>query len=204
MRRAFLLLTVVLAACSASSVTYVSNKEVGAFFTVPKGWYTVTEKALDKSEFEAISSVQAQQRYDLVTWQTALAPSRMRAGEVLSTQPQSFPVAYVRVRDLSERERNSVSLNVLRDLVFPVTSGSAPVTVEKDQEISQGKFTGVDLTYEITIDGISQRLRQVALLAPDRSRVYLFVVRCSTTCFESNGETINSIAQSFTVRGTSG
>lgn len=204
MRRLALLMTAILAACSTSSVSYVSNKEVGAYFTVPKEWFSVSQKALDKSEFEAIASVTAQQRYDLVRWQTAWAPSRIKASDVLATQPQSFPVAYVRVRDLSNQERNTVSLNSLRDLVFPVTSATAPVTIESDREISQGKFTGVDLTYDITIDGIAQSLRQVALLAPDRSRVYLFVLRCSRTCFQSKSDQINTIADTFTVRGTSG
>lgn len=192
-----------LSACGSPTQTYVANKDVGAFFTVPRSWFEVTPEALDKAEFAAIESVQAQQRYDLVRWQIAYAPTRVRGAEVLATDARDIPVAFLRVRDLSDAERASVSLNTLRDLVFPVTQGSLPITVDSDEEISQPGGSGVDLTYEITLNEKAQKLRQIAVLTPDRRTVYLFVLRCSTTCFTKSREQISNIAASFTVRGPS-
>lgn len=204
MRRLALLIALVLSACAGSSQTYVANKDVGVYFTAPKDWFEVSAKALDKSEFDAINSVAAQERYDLVRWQIAYAPQRIKANQVLATAPQEFPVAYLRVRGLTQGERSSISLNTLRDLVFPVTSQGAPVSVLDDQEVSQSQYSGVDMSYEITINGTVQALRQIALMAPDRSSIYLFVVRCSKTCFQKEGDEINRIADSLTVRGTRG
>lgn len=202
MRRLLLIAVLAITSCATPTTTYVSNKEAGVFFSVPQSWFEVSPRALDQQEFSQIGSVEDQQRYDLVSWQIAYAPQRLRAAAVLATAAQDFPVAYARVRGLSDGERNSVSLNTLRDLVFPVTEGSSAISVNSDQEVSQPGGAGVDLRYDITLDSGSQSLRQVALLSADRKTVYLFVIRCSTTCFKSNASEIDQIAQSFTVRGT--
>lgn len=203
MKRLALAFALLLAACGEPSATYVTNKDLGVYFTVPSTWNEISERALDQAEFDQIDSAQAQQRYDLVRWQTAFAPSALRAKDVLATDPREFPVVFVRVRDLADAERNTVSLNTLRDLVFPVTSAanSLPIVVDADTEVSQEGGAGVDLSYEITLNEKAQRLRQIALLSKDRRVIYLLVVRCSSTCFAKNIDQINQIADSFTVRG---
>lgn len=211
MRRFVVLAALVaLTGCGAPSATYVSNKDVGAYFTVPTSWFAVSAQALDKAEFDQISSVEAQERYDAVRWQEAYSLVRMKASDVLTTDAQDFPVAYVRVRNLTASERNSISLNALRDLVFPVTtlageaSDQAQINLLNDREVTQPGGDGVDTKFDIKIDQKVQRVRQVAVMSTDRRTIYLFVIRCSTTCFKANSNEINLIADSFTVRGNRG
>lgn len=208
--RRWLVFAIALAGCAAPTQTYVANKSVGTYFVVPNTWYQVSNKALDKYEFDQIDSVESQARYDAVVWQEAFAPVRVPAKAVLASLAQDEPVAYVRVRTLTTSERNAMSLNGLRDLVFPVTSlignttTQTPVNLLADREVSHPGATGVDTTYEIKIGEQTQRLRQISLLSSDRSTIYLFVVRCSTNCFKRNSAQIKEIAQTFTVRGNRG
>lgn len=200
----------ILAGCATSPETFVSNKDLGVYFTVPKSWFDVSQKALDQYEFDQIDNVQAQARYDAVLWQEAYSPTRLPARAVLASQAQDVPVAFVRVRTLTASEHNSISLNGLRDLVFPVTqllatpSEETPLTLISDREVSQNGAAGVETTYDIVIGGESQRVRQISLVSTDRNRIYLFVLRCSTQCFTKNVDQIKEIAKSFTVRGTRG
>lgn len=203
MRKLAIVLLLV-AGCATPATNFVSNKELGAFFTTPSSWMEVSQKALDQAEFDKIDDVDSQARYDSILWQAAYAPTRVKASEVLQTAPQEVPVAYVRVRSLTAQERDAISLNSLRNLVFPVTSQDAQVIIGSDREISQEGFGGIDLTYQITIGGVPQALRQIALMDSDRTTLYLFVVRCSKTCYAKNRTQIETIADSFTVRGTRG
>lgn len=202
--RRWVVILLLVAGCSSSSLNFVSNKELGTYFTTPQSWMAVSQKALDRAEFDRIDDAQSQERYDSILWQAAYAPTRIKAAEVLQTSAQEVPVAYVRVRSLSAAERDSISLNSLKNLVFPVTSQDVQVVIGRDRELSQEGFSGIDLTYQITFDGVPQALRQIALMDADRSTLYLFVVRCSKTCFAKNRSQIDSIADSFTVRGTRG
>jgi len=74
-------------------------------------------------------------------------------------------------------------------------------SILSDQEIVEKGARGVRTVYTITIDDVKQTISQTALMSNDRTTMYIFVVRCETSCFKKNTKTINEIVNSFTVRG---
>ncbi len=105
-------------------------------------------------------------------------------------------------------EVNAVSYNTLRDIVQPVTdwvnnpTASTPVyNIIDDHEVVQKGGRGVRTIYNFIDSGVSQTIDQTALMSPDHAKIYVFVVRCTTVCYNKNIKAISRIADSFTVRG---
>lgn len=119
-------------------------------------------------------------------------------------------MAYIRVRDLYTGERNSVSLDTLRDAIFPITKwGSDPsqahFTSIVDEEISFKGASGVHSRYSFSQGSESlQVVDQSALLSPDRNTLYLLVVRCSQSCYQQNQKVMEAISASLVIRGARG
>jgi len=57
------------------------------------------------------------------------------------------------------------------------------------------------LGYSFDYDGVNETINQTALYSNDQSKIYIFIVRCSTECYNKNAKTIDQIIKSFTVRG---
>jgi hypothetical protein len=41
----------------------------------------------------------------------------------------------------------------------------------------------------------------VALMSNDQNKIYVFIIRCSTECYNKNIDEIDEIVNSFTVKG---
>jgi hypothetical protein len=70
-----------------------------------------------------------------------------------------------------------------------------------DQEVVQKGARGVQTVYSFSIDGKEQTINQTSLMANDRTKLYIFVVRCTTECYNKNKKKIEEIVSSFTVEG---
>ena len=132
----------------------------------------------------------------------------LSARDVFMLQPTAEPVLYVRIRDLFPEERNAISLNTLRNLVLPTTQ-YADGSIENnrnfklinDQEVVEKGGRGVLLEYSFDYDGTNETVKQAALYSNDQNKIYVFILRCATTCFNKNRSDIEEIVKSFTVRG---
>ena len=108
----------------------------------------------------------------------------------------------------SDLERNAISLNTLRNLVLPTTQ-YADGSIENnrnfklinDQEVVEKGGRGVLLEYSFDYDGTNETVKQAALYSNDQNKIYVFILRCATTCFNKNRSDIEEIVKSFTVRG---
>ena len=49
-------------------------------------------------------------------------------------------------------------------------------------------------------DDVLHTFDQTALVNNDGSKVYLLIIRCSTTCYRERSSELDTIAKSFTVR----
>ncbi|CAB4669317.1 unannotated protein [freshwater metagenome] len=210
-RRTFIVFALVgaLVGCSAPTDQYPKLSSDGLYFKVPRSWSEVPENVL--ATFEAKNTDQAAlDRLAVVRWQAAYAPSRVSASQVFSAKPSDLPIVYIRVRDLYTDERDAVSLNTLRDAIFPITKWSADPTLAHftsllDEELSFKGGAGVHERYSFSQDsGALQVVDQSALLSPDRNTLYLLVVRCSESCFQKNQKAIEAISASLVVRGARG
>jgi hypothetical protein len=197
-----------LTGCGESSKLYPASKSEGVFFSVPTNWKALSTASLNKYEKES-TEPEGAARQALVKWQIAYTTNKkLKAAEVFNLTAPTKPLAFARVRDLESSEINSVSYNTLRDVIVPVTQiiegddPSAPdFQILVDQEVVQKGARGVQTVYSFSIDGKEQTINQTSLMANDRTKLYIFVVRCTTECYNKNKKKIEEIVSSFTVEG---
>ncbi|MFY8254450.1 MAG: lipoprotein [Candidatus Planktophila sp.] len=197
-----------LTGCGESSKLYPSSKSEGVFFSVPTNWKALSTASLNKYEKES-TEPEGAARQALVKWQIAYTTNKkLKAAEVFNLTAPTKPLAFARVRDLENSEINSVSYNTLRDVIVPVTQiiegddPSAPdFQILVDQEVVQKGARGVQTVYSFSIDGKEQTINQTSLMSNDRTTMYIFVVRCTTECYNKNKKKIEEIVSSFTVEG---
>ena len=197
-----------LTGCGESSKLYPASKSEGVFFSVPTNWKALSTASLNKYEKES-TEPEGAARQALVKWQIAYTTNKkLKAAEVFNLTAPTKPLAFARVRDLENSEINSVSYNTLRDVIVPVTQiiegedPSAPdFQILVDQEVVQKGARGVQTVYSFSIDGKEQTINQTSLMANDRTKLYIFVVRCTTECYNKNKKKIEEIVSSFTVEG---
>jgi len=197
-----------LTGCGESSKLYPASKSEGVFFSVPTNWKALSTASLNKYEKES-TEPEGAARQALVKWQIAYTTNKkLKAAEVFNLTAPNKPLAFARVRDLESSEINSVSYNTLRDVIVPVTQiiegddPSAPdFQILVDQEVVQKGARGVQTVYSFSIDGKEQTINQTSLMANDRTKLYIFVVRCTTECYNKNKKKIEEIVSSFTVEG---
>lgn len=196
-----------LSACTPSK-QYEGSKSEGVFFSVPNNWNKVDGAALAKEESKSANQNDID-RLAMVGYQAGFSKLKnITARDVFMLQPTTEPVLYVRIRDLFPEERNSISLNTLRNIILPVTSyadGSRSndrnFKLIDNQEVVEKGGRGVLLEYSFDYEGTNETVKQAALVSNDQNKIYLFIMRCSTVCFDKNLSTINEIVKSFTVRG---
>jgi hypothetical protein len=197
-----------LTGCGESSKLYPASKSEGVFFSVPTNWKALSTASLNKYEKES-TEPEGAARQALVKWQIAYTTNKkLKAAEVFNLTAPTKPLAFARVRDLESSEINSVSYNTLRDVIVPVTQiiegddPSAPdFQILVDQEVVQKGARGVQTVYSFSIDGKEQTINQTSLMSNDRTTMYIFVVRCTTECYNKNKKKIEEIVSSFTVEG---
>ena len=207
----FLLLPFVVIALSltgcASTQMYAKNKSEGVYFTVPNGWKQISQKVLAKRESESKASGAAD-RLSLVSWQEAYSKGgEAKPEDVFSLKAPQSPLVYVRVRNLSPEEVQSVSYNSLRDIIVPLTdwiskgNESQNFVLENDFEEVKDGARGVHEIFSFTgLDGVDQTINQIALVSDDRTKLYVLLIRANSKDFQANNLELKKIADSFTIR----
>jgi hypothetical protein len=201
-------MSLLLSSCGTATQQYPSYKKLGVYFAVPNSWHEITSKQLSAQEALA-TDTSAKDRAAMVQWQDAFTTDKtITAADVFNLKSVDAPVAFVRVRSLFPDETNSVSNNSLRNMVVPLTTwvnsptATTPVyEIFDDQDRIEKGARGVRTVFSFTLNGEKQSIDQTALLSPDRSTIYVLLIRCSSLCFEKNKSAITKIAESFTVRG---
>ena len=198
---------VMLSACTPSK-QYEGSKSEGVFFAVPNGWNKVDGNALAKEEAKSTNQNDID-RLAMVGYQAGFSKlKKLTARDVFMLQPTTEPVLYVRIRDLFPQERNAISLNTLRNIILPVTeytdgsrANDRNFQLIDDQEVVEKGGRGVLLEYSFDYEGTNETVKQAALYSNDQNKIYLFVLRCSSSCFNKNIKSVDEIVKSFTVRG---
>ena len=196
-----------LSGCSTSQ-QYAGSKADGAFFAVPNGWHQISNAELNKEEGNT-KNQDALDRLSMVTYQVGYsAKKKITPEQVFLLDPTDHPVVFARFRDLFPEERNSISLNTLRNVIFPVTDlldGTIDNTrnfqLIDDQEIVDKGGRGVNITFSFDFEGQNETINQTALYSTDKTKIYLLIARCTTECYNKNVDQIEKIVKSFTVRG---
>ncbi len=198
-----------LTACGASEYTYVTNSEDRAYARVPSEWQAVDETALAS----AIGLDPTVPTTDQGLWIQAFDAAPDPAASHVFGPSATEPAVVMIVQDIPQQVRGQYSLDRLRDLFQPVSPASrqqmsanpmsvlSGFTLMRDEVLTPGDgLRGVHVTYQYRIaGGPFQVFDQVAYLNDDASKLYAFVARCSTACYEQRQGEIDRAVSSFTV-----
>lgn len=201
-------LGVLVSGCGQPSQKYGASKSEGVYFTVPNSWHEIKSAQLNAEESKSTSAV-VLERLVMVKWQDAFSlDGSVSAKDAFSLKAPNVPLVLARVRDLYPEEANAMSYDLLRDVVWPITdwvnnpTSTTPVfNIADDHEVVQKGARGVRTIFSVVQSGVSQTIDQTSLMAPDHQKIYVFIIRCTTQCYNKNIKVMSRIADSFTVRG---
>jgi hypothetical protein len=203
-----------LAGCGAPEYTYVANSDRGTYVKIPRTWKPVDPSRLDAA-FGLDPAVSAEQ---VGIWHEAYDAAPVPATDHLVGWTATAPVAFVSVREVPAAERGQYSLDGLRDMFFPVSPTARqqlamnPLAAGEltdfalfaDEVLTPGDgLRGVHTVFRYRLGPLPpQMIDQTVYLNDDASTIYMFFVRCTTTCYADRREEIENVVSSFTVRGT--
>jgi hypothetical protein len=196
-----------LSACGAPAYTYVKNSGEHTYVKFPSSWHLIDTDDLN----DAIGIDPAEDQKSNGIWVEGYDAAAVPSALHLFGSSSPAPAALVSVQDVPQTSRGGLSLDALRDLFFPV-SPSARQSSTNTQLSGFGLLTddvltpgdglrGVHTVYRYSLGGgPPQMLDQTAYLNDDASKIYVLLVRCSTTCYKDRRGEIENVVSSFTIR----
>jgi len=203
-----------LTGCGKPEFTYVANKDEQTYFKVPSNWHLVDQKPVDDFIGGVNPDSQAAQNAKSKYWSVAYdASDEPTANHMLSNFPTTEPVIYSMIYHVPQALQGSVSMDFLRDFVFPVTEsrrsyleqqgGGLPGFELLDDEVltPDKGIHGIRVVYnyELGLETV-HTFDFTAYVNNDATVVYLLLIRCTARCYRDRAEQLDSIATSFTVR----
>jgi hypothetical protein len=209
---------VVAAGCGGSGYTYVSNRREQVFFKVPKDWKVYDTDTLLQSTSQGMTVLDVE-RLRARTWLRGFDGAPRPDPTHVFAQATDTPRGYAEIRQLTEDERNDLSLKALRSTGFPTEDDGTPidpVQYVKDnptggiallryQELSLKHGThGVRLVAAIdTPDAGTLVIDRTTLVDKATTRRISFTIGCTVRCWNKYAKKINQVADSWTVEETS-
>jgi hypothetical protein len=205
------------AACTPSGHRYVKNSSEGVYFKIPDDWELFEEDAILEAQEEDLSPLELEETREggwQVFFDAAPRPSLAHLGELVTKHPNG----QAQVIQLGPQARDTVSMETLRNLIFPIDEvadfDSSLVELVDGKEINEEDVRGVQFVFNI--DSRVPALIQTGTLESGRSRfatfnqttlldertetLYVLLVSCSVDCYEDNEGTIDDVVESWTVK----
>ena len=202
-----LLAAALLAGCGAPRYTYVKNSADHMYVKIPASWHSIDQKDLDTAIGLDPAEDASSRGLWLQGYDAADTPSALHLFG--SSAPE--PAVLVSVQQVPQASRGGLSLDGLRDFFFPV-SPTARQNNQNPQLTGFGLLADDVLTPGDGVRGVHtvfryrlgggppQMMDQTGYLNDDASKVYLLLVRCSTTCYKDRHGEIENVVSSFTIR----
>jgi len=204
---------ILLTGCGAApEFTYVTNSADSTYVKVPRAWLPIDTKSLEGAFGLDPAFSAADQGFWIAGYDADAAPSPAH----LLGIDAAVPAVLVAVKDNPASTQGQFSLDKMRDLFFPVsTAGRQAAAADPSSSSSLTNFTlftndvltpgkgvhGVHVVYRYSFaGGPPQMLDQTVYVNDDASKVYMFLVRCSTECYMQRQKEISTVVSSFTVR----
>jgi len=116
-----------------------------------------------------------------------------------------YPQGFAQVRQLSDEQKDSISLASIRNTVFPLNQLQVqdPTSVEFLQSadlVLQGGIHGNRIVFNVRLGNTFYTVNQTGLVNPQTSLLYLFVIGCEAHCYLNHKRTIDEIVKSWTVK----
>ena len=203
-----------LAGCANPEYRFVSNKQHDVVVRVPWNWTRIDPEDVEKLGQTAEEQQQEQEQdtqEEPGTWLAYFDSAAKPAPKHIIGENLPSPVVVLRSGDVPSTARDTLTADMLRDLVFPVSESS------RAQQEAQAQATGQKLpTFKLvsddavktkTSDGVhlvfsvnDEVFDQVAVTDPKRTRFHLLLVHCSKQCYDRSKGQIGEITDSFTIK----
>ena len=170
---------------------------------MPNSWTVYDENEVFQLQGQGISP-QRTEAAKASQWLVAFdAAPRPSLEHVLKNAP-THPTGFAKVRQLSDRERDTYSLASLRNAVFPIDElikeeGQVEL-LETEDLVLEGGYRGSRLVFNLRQDDGFLTVNQTALVDPATRTLYLLVVGCEARCYTANQEAIQEVVSSWTVK----
>jgi hypothetical protein len=195
------------AGCGAPAYTYVKNSSEHTYVKFPASWHSIDQTDLD----DAIGLDPAEDAKARGLWLLGYDAAAVPSATHLFGASAPEPAALVSVQEVAEGSRGGLSLDGLRDLFFPVSpsarenaaaGGLTGFGLAADDVLTPGGgLRGVHTVFRYSLGGgPPQMIDQTAYLNDDASKIYVLLVRCSTTCYKARRGEIENVVSSFTIR----
>jgi len=199
------------AACGAPEFTYVKNSDQKTYFKVPHEWQETGTQALDNLLSGANPDSATAEMRQKLWWSVAYDASADPSAEHLLTAASTAqPIVYARVSQLTKPQQNAVSLDMLRNAILPVTAAAREAStldltdfelIHDEVLTPSNGLHGVRVVFDYALaNGVLHTFDQTAFVNNDGSKLYLLMIRCSTSCYRARSDELDTIATSFTVR----
>ena len=200
-----------LTSCAAPAYTYATDTSDHAYFKVPSGWHEVSPQLVSDAQ-QAISKTPAGSLGGKLIWSRAYTTADLPASRLLADSPA--PVVYASVQVMRDSLRAGLSFNQMRDLLLAVTPQARQEATASGAKLPPFKLLGsvtiaasdgvrgIAEQYVYDVGGLPDEFLQTVLTNSATTKVYLLLVQCLATCFNAHAAQIETVAQSFTVRGS--
>jgi hypothetical protein len=198
---ALLVVALAAVACGAPSDTFVASPDNDLVIKLPRTWSTVrTASSADSATGQPDGG-----------WNAVFDASRPPdASHVDLSSKVLAPVAYARVAVLSDDQASSMDADKLRDIMLPFTaSARAQVSTDpraatfkqiSDYDVRSSVASGAHVVYSYDLGHGREVFDQIAMIGSQRTRVYLLLVRCDQSCYDTHRAEISAVVNSFTVK----
>jgi hypothetical protein len=194
-----------LSACSGSGFQYVRQPQFNAIFKLPEDWRVLEEDELrdETGLTTAESGTQAQS----VVWMRGFTGTPGSGG--LELNGESQPAGLSRIRVLTDpQERSEFNMDSLRNefIALELLGGKNPqfeVLNESELQLENG-LHGIRLIYQVRRSDGSFTYNKTALVDPYTRVIFLFLIGCSSNCYEHNKDLIDEVVSSYKIGGSRG
>jgi hypothetical protein len=206
------LAVVALSGCASPEYRFVSNNERDVVVRVPWSWTRIDPEEVEKLGQSPEEQEAAQDTPDEPgSWQAYFDAAKKPTPMHIVGDNLPSPVVVLRSGDVPSAAQATLTLDQLRDLVFPVSdAGRAQQEVQaqatgqklpafklvRDDEVRTKTASGVHLVF--SVDG--EVFDQVAVTDVKKTRFHLLLVHCSQQCYDGRKSQISEITDSFTIK----
>ncbi|MDQ7904266.1 hypothetical protein RB614_06990 [Phytohabitans sp. ZYX-F-186] len=206
-------LALLVSACGAPEYEYVKNSEQQTYFKVPNDWRQIDQEALHEFAVGVDPDSATAQLREQLMWTVAYdAAEEPSITHIAAPMPFAEPAVWAKVERLLPEVSSAISLDVLRNLLLPVTEDMRTAAAQADALypgfellrddviVPEKGLHGVRVAYNYQFLGRSTTFDLTALVNDDASLLYMLLIRCAARCYTERADELESIATSFTVR----
>jgi hypothetical protein len=201
------LVGLVVVGCQPSPYTYVRNSEDGAYVRFPSDWHLFNpEEVLGRQAEQGGLTPGLAEQLAQRQWAVAFDADPQPTLDHLFVEPNGHVIGLMRVRRLSEEERDQFSIASLRnefidvDEILLTDQGRIEPLLSEDLTTPEG-LRGLRLRFNIgSPSGEVFTYDQTAYVDAATEKVYLLALGCTVECFEAQRSEIERITESWTIR----